>query len=57
MSVLIETTLGDFTVDLFYQECPELCKNFIYLCKEKFYNNAVVPELQKDLLFKIVSNT
>ncbi|VEN62857.1 unnamed protein product [Callosobruchus maculatus] len=38
MSVVIETTLGDFTVDLFLDERPRACLNFLKLCKIKYYN-------------------
>jgi peptidyl-prolyl cis-trans isomerase-like 4 len=38
MSVLIETTLGDLVVDLFIKERPNACKNFLKLCKMKYYN-------------------
>lgn len=38
MSVVIETTLGDLTVDLFLTERPMACLNFLKLCKLKYYN-------------------
>lgn len=38
MSVVIETTIGDITVDLFVKERPKACLNFIKLCKLKYYN-------------------
>lgn len=38
MSVVIETTLGDVTVDLFIAERPTACLNFLKLCKLKYYN-------------------
>lgn len=38
MSVLIETTLGDIVVDLFIKERPNCCRNFLKLCKIKYYN-------------------
>jgi peptidyl-prolyl cis-trans isomerase-like 4 len=41
MSVLLETTLGDIAIDLFYEKCPLACKNFIKLCKIKSYNNGI----------------
>ena len=41
MSVIIETSLGDFTVDLFIEKCPKASLNFIKLCKTKYYNNCV----------------
>ncbi len=41
MSVIIETSLGDITVDLYANKCPNASKNFLKLCKTKFYNNSV----------------
>uniref|UniRef100_A0A1A9X1N7 Peptidyl-prolyl cis-trans isomerase n=1 Tax=Glossina brevipalpis TaxID=37001 RepID=A0A1A9X1N7_9MUSC len=38
MSVVIETTIGDMTVDLFTEERPMACLNFLKLCKLKYYN-------------------
>lgn len=38
MSVLVETTLGDFVVDLFCKERPKATLNFLKLCKLKYYN-------------------
>ncbi|KAM3965840.1 LOW QUALITY PROTEIN: peptidyl-prolyl cis-trans isomerase-like 4 [Aphomia sociella] len=38
MSVVIETTLGDITVDLYLDQRPVTCLNFLKLCKMKFYN-------------------
>ncbi|XP_026756079.2 peptidyl-prolyl cis-trans isomerase sig-7 [Galleria mellonella] len=38
MSVVIETTLGDITVDLYIEQRPVTCLNFLKLCKMKFYN-------------------
>lgn len=38
MAVVIETTVGDITVDLFLEERPKACLNFLKLCKLKYYN-------------------
>lgn len=38
MSVVIETTLGDITIDLFLADRPRSCLNFLKLCKIKYYN-------------------
>lgn len=38
MSVVIETTLGDITVDLLITERTSVCRNFLKLCKMKYYN-------------------
>lgn len=41
MAVLIETSRGDLTVDLYVDECPLAAKNFLKLCKIKYYNNCL----------------
>ncbi|XP_059617464.1 peptidyl-prolyl cis-trans isomerase sig-7 [Phlebotomus argentipes] len=46
MSVVIETTLGDLTVDLFVHERPLTCLNFLKLCKLKFYNYNLFHSIQ-----------
>lgn len=38
MAVVIETTIGDLTIDLFLDERPKACLNFLKLCKLKYYN-------------------
>lgn len=38
MAVVIETTLGDITVDLYLEQRPVTCLNFLKLCKMKYYN-------------------
>ena len=41
MAVLLETSRGDLAVDLFVDECPLASKNFLKLCKIKYYNNCL----------------
>ncbi|XP_061340665.1 peptidyl-prolyl cis-trans isomerase CYP59 isoform X2 [Gastrolobium bilobum] len=48
MSVLIVTSLGDMVVDLHTQKCPLTCKNFLKLCKIKYYNGCLFHTVQKD---------
>ncbi len=33
MAVMIETSKGDMVIDLFVEDCPLTCKNFLKLCK------------------------
>jgi peptidyl-prolyl cis-trans isomerase-like 4 len=53
MSVILETNLGDITVDLYVDRAGKASRNFINLCKMKFYNNALFYELQKDYAVSI----
>ncbi|KAF5465019.1 hypothetical protein F2P56_015053 [Juglans regia] len=48
MSVLIVTSLGDIVVDLHTDKCPLTSKNFLKLCKIKYYNGCLFHTVQKD---------
>lgn len=48
MSVLIETSLGDLTIDLLTDAAPQACENFLKLCKIKYYNFAPIHTVQKN---------
>ncbi|KAJ0098767.1 hypothetical protein Patl1_20377 [Pistacia atlantica] len=48
MSVLIVTSLGDLVLDLFVEKCPLTTKNFLKLCKIKYYNGCLFHTVQKD---------
>ncbi|GBM05289.1 Peptidyl-prolyl cis-trans isomerase-like 4 [Araneus ventricosus] len=50
MSVVIETTLGDITVDLFLKERPNTCLNFLKLCKVKYYNFCVFYKVERNFI-------
>ncbi|XP_054846090.1 peptidyl-prolyl cis-trans isomerase-like 4 isoform X2 [Eublepharis macularius] len=46
MAVLLETTLGDLVVDLYTEERPRACLNFLKLCKIKYYNYCLIHNVQ-----------
>eukprot|EP00268_Persea_americana_P024619 TRINITY_DN24052_c0_g2_i1.p1 TRINITY_DN24052_c0_g2~~TRINITY_DN24052_c0_g2_i1.p1 ORF type:complete len:620 (+),score=140.34 TRINITY_DN24052_c0_g2_i1:137-1996(+) len=48
MSVLIVTSLGDIVVDLHTDRCPLTTKNFLKLCKIKYFNGCLFHTVQKD---------
>lgn len=50
MSVVIETTLGDITVDLYIKERPKACLNFLKLCKLKYYNFNLFHTIEQNFL-------
>lgn len=50
MSVVIETTLGDFTVDLYIKERPKCCFNFLKLCRIKYYNCVLFHRIERDFI-------
>lgn len=50
MSVVIETTIGDITVDLFTEERPRTCLNFLKLCKMKYYNLHLIYSVERNFI-------
>uniref|UniRef100_A0A182LRZ7 Peptidyl-prolyl cis-trans isomerase n=1 Tax=Anopheles culicifacies TaxID=139723 RepID=A0A182LRZ7_9DIPT len=50
MSVVIETTIGDITVDLFLKERPLAALNFLKLCKLKYYNYNLFHTIQSEFI-------
>ena len=52
MSVLIETSLGEFVVDLYTEQCPLATKNFLKLCQAKYYNNVLIYNVQQNFMIQ-----
>ncbi|CAK9220703.1 unnamed protein product [Sphagnum troendelagicum] len=50
MAVLVNTSVGDMVIDLFTDLCPLTTKNFLKLCKIKYYNNCLFHSVQKDFI-------
>ena len=50
MAVILETSLGDLTIDLYTEERPRCCKNFLKLCKIKYYNWNLFHSIQRNLV-------
>ncbi|KAM6906336.1 peptidyl-prolyl cis-trans isomerase-like 4 [Lycodopsis pacificus] len=50
MAVLLETTLGDIVIDLFTEERPKTCLNFLKLCKIKYYNYCLIHNVQRGFI-------
>lgn len=48
MSILLETSLGDITIDLDWQVTPEASRNFLWLARHKFYNGAIANPVLPD---------
>lgn len=47
MAVLIQTSVGDISIDLYTEEAPLTCYNFLALCHLKFYNNCLFHSVEK----------
>ena len=52
MSVLLDTTLGEVVLDLYPEACPTAAKNFLKLCKCKYYNNNLFFNVQQNFLIQ-----
>ncbi|XP_011874416.1 PREDICTED: peptidyl-prolyl cis-trans isomerase-like 4 [Vollenhovia emeryi] len=50
MAVVVETTIGDFTVDLYTEERPQTTRNFLKLCKLKYYNWNLFHSVQTNFI-------
>lgn len=50
MAVVVETTLGDITIDLYTKERPRSCLNFLKLCKMKYYNYSLFHTVSRDFI-------
>ncbi|PIK52796.1 putative peptidyl-prolyl cis-trans isomerase-like 4-like [Apostichopus japonicus] len=50
MAVLLETTMGDIVVDLYPEERPRCCLNFLKLCKMKYYNFNIFHSVQRSFM-------
>eukprot|EP00158_Paraphelidium_tribonemae_P002613 Partr_v1_DN25515_c0_g1_i1_m20518 putative peptidylprolyl cistrans len=52
MSVLIETSLGTLVIDLQVEKCPLASRNFLKLCKVKYYNYSLVHSVQPGFMLQ-----
>jgi peptidyl-prolyl cis-trans isomerase-like 4 len=52
MSVLVTTSQGDLVFDLYFDKCPLAVRNFISLCRIKYYNNCLFFNIQQDFMIQ-----
>ncbi|XP_063547544.1 peptidyl-prolyl cis-trans isomerase-like 3 [Cydia strobilella] len=41
MSVTLHTDVGDIKIELFCEQCPRTCENFLALCASGYYNGCL----------------
>ncbi|XP_055595605.1 peptidyl-prolyl cis-trans isomerase-like 3 [Uranotaenia lowii] len=41
MSVTLHTDVGDIKLELFCEDCPKTCENFLALCASDYYNGSI----------------
>lgn len=50
MSAVIETNLGKMTVELFTEQAPKACLNFLKLSKIRYYEYCLFHRIEKDFI-------
>jgi cyclophilin family peptidyl-prolyl cis-trans isomerase len=51
-SAVIETTMGDITIELFPKEVPQTVNNFVFLAREGFYANVKFHRIIKGFMIQ-----
>lgn len=49
MSVTLHTTCGDIKLELFCEDCPKTCENFLALCASGYYKDNVFHRFALDI--------
>ncbi len=52
MSVTLHTSLGDLKLELFCEDAPKTCHNFLALCASNYYDNTVFTRLIKKFIIQ-----
>jgi len=50
--VILTTNFGPIDVELWCNECPRACRNFIQLCLEGYYDKTVFHRVIKDFMIQ-----
>lgn len=50
--VVLETTLGEFTIELYWKHAPNTCRNFAELCRRGYYNNVIFHRIIADFMIQ-----
>ncbi|KAB5519721.1 hypothetical protein OIU85_000618 [Salix viminalis] len=48
--VTLETSMGSFTVELYYKHAPRTCRNFLELSRRGYYDNVKFHRIIKDFI-------
>ena len=52
MSVTLTTTLGKLKLELFCEDCPKTCENFLALCASEYYTNTTFHRLHRKFMIQ-----
>lgn len=50
MAVLLDCSVGELVIDLLTEDCPLASKNFLKLCKIKYYNGCLFYNVQQNYI-------
>ncbi len=50
--VKIETSLGNFELELYVKHCPKTCQNFIEHCRQNYYKSTVFHRVIRDFMIQ-----
>ncbi|KAH0466375.1 hypothetical protein IEQ34_006478 [Dendrobium chrysotoxum] len=48
--VTLETTMGSFTVEMYYKHTPKTCRNFVELSRRGYYDDVKFHRIIKDFM-------
>ncbi|KAF0898411.1 hypothetical protein E2562_007249 [Oryza meyeriana var. granulata] len=48
--VTLETSMGAFTVEMYYKHAPKTCRNFVELARRGYYDNVIFHRIIKDFI-------
>lgn len=51
-NVTIETTMGQFVLELYWKHAPNTCRNFAELARRGYYNNTKFHRIIKDFMIQ-----
>ncbi|KAK7576485.1 hypothetical protein V9T40_012771 [Parthenolecanium corni] len=50
--VVLETTMGDITIELYWKHAPSTCRNFAELSRRCYYNNVKFHRIIRDFMIQ-----
>ncbi|TEB32687.1 hypothetical protein FA13DRAFT_1731181 [Coprinellus micaceus] len=51
-SVVLETSMGDIQLELYWNHAPKTCKNFLELAKRGYYNGVIFHRIIADFMIQ-----
>uniref|UniRef100_A0A0D9XAV9 Peptidyl-prolyl cis-trans isomerase n=1 Tax=Leersia perrieri TaxID=77586 RepID=A0A0D9XAV9_9ORYZ len=48
--VTLETSMGAFTIEMYYKHAPKTCRNFVELSRRGYYDNVIFHRIIKDFI-------